>query len=370
MQAMATPYEELQERLKSRPRFWVVTGAAGFIGSHLVEALLKLNQRVVGLDNLSTGRRANLAQIKNAVSESQWRGFRLLEGDIRAPETCRRACRAADYVLHQAALGSDPRSMEHPVGVHDANLTGFLNVLVAARDAGVTRFVYAGSNAAYGDRAEPPQAELHAARPLSPYAATKYMNELYAEVFAHCYAFDSIGLRYFDVYGPRQDGDSPHSAVIPWWIACILRREPVFIDGDGSAARDFCHVDDIVQANLLAATAEDPQAVNQVYNVALGTRTTLIELYGMILRQLAPRFPHVRGLRPVHRAVRGGEARVYQADTAKAEQRLGFRPQWAMEEGLARTVAWYAAAYPSTDAPERAAPGARPAFGGNVGSYA
>jgi UDP-N-acetylglucosamine 4-epimerase len=370
MQAMATPYEELQERLRSRPRFWVVTGAAGFIGSHLVEALLRLNQRVVGLDNLSTGRRANLSQVKNAVSESQWRGFRLLEGDIRAPETCRRACRAADYVLHQAALGSAPRSIEHPVGVHDSNLTGFLNVLVAARDAGVTRLVYAGSNATYGDRAEPPQAELHAARPLSPYAATKYMNELYAEVFAHCYAFDSIGLRYFDVYGPRQDDDGPHSAVIPWWIACMLRREPVFIDGDGTAARDFCHVDDIVQANLLAAMAEDPQAVNQVYNIALGTRTKLIELFDMILRQLAARFPHLRGVRPVHRAVRGAEAPVYQAVTAKAEQRLGFRPQWAMEEGLARTVAWYAAAYPSSQSSERASPGARPAFGGNVGSYA
>ncbi len=346
-----------------------MTGAAGFIGSHLVEALLKLNQRVTGLDNLSTGRRANLAQVRGAVSESQWRGFRLLEGDIRAPETCRRACRGADYVLHQAALGSAPRSIEHPMGVHDANLTGFLNVLVAARDAGITRFVYAGSNATYDDRAEPPQAELHAVRPRSPYAATKYMNELYAEVFAHCYAFESIGLRYFDVYGPRQDGDGPDSAVIPRWIACMIRREPVFIDGDGSAARDFCHVDDIVQANLLAAVAEAPQAVNQVYNVALGTRTTLIELFEMLCRLLGPRFPHVRGLRPVHRAVRGGEARAYQADTAKAGQQLGYQPQWAMEEGLARTIAWYAAAYPSTQA-ERPAPGARPAFGGNVGSYA
>jgi UDP-N-acetylglucosamine 4-epimerase len=367
---MTTPYQDLQERLKSRPRFWVVTGAAGFIGSHLVEALLKLNQRVVGLDNLSTGRRANLAQVRNAVSESQWRGFRLFEGDIREAEACRRACRAADYVLHQAALGSSPRSVEHPVGVHDANLTGFLNVLVAARDAGVTRFVYAGSNAAYGDRAEVPQAELHAVRPLSPYAATKYMNELYAEVFSHCYAFDSIGLRYFNVYGPRQEGDGPYSAVIPRWIACMVRREPVFIDGDGTSARDFCHVDDIVQANLLAATAEDPQAVNQVYNVALGARTTLIELFEMIRRLLGQRFPHVRGLRPVHRAVRGGAARVSQADTSKAEQRLGYRPRWTMEEGLAQTIAWYAAACPPTPVPGRSAPGARPTLGGNVGSYA
>jgi UDP-N-acetylglucosamine 4-epimerase len=367
---MRTAYDELRERLKSRPRFWVVTGAAGFIGSHLVETLLKLNQRVTGLDNLSTGRRDRLAQVRSAVSEAQWRGFRLIEGDIRAPDACRRACRAADYVLHQAALGSAPRSIEHPVGVHDANLTGFLNVLVTARDAGVARFVYAGSNAAYGDRAEAPHAELLAARPLSPYAATKYMNELYAEVFAHCYAFDSIGLRYFNVYGPRQDADGPCAAVIPRWISCMIRREPVFIDGDGSAARDYCHVDDIVQANLLAATTEDPAAVNQVYNAALGARTTLIELFGILSRLLGPRFPHVRGLRPVHRAVRGGEARVSQADTAKAEQRLGYRPRWNMEEGLARTVAWYAAAYPSTPAHERPAAGSRSALGGNVGSYA
>jgi UDP-N-acetylglucosamine 4-epimerase len=367
---MTTPYEELQERLKSRPRFWVVTGAAGFIGSHLVETLLRLNQRVTGLDNFSTGRRANLEQARAAVSEAQWRGFRLIEGDIRAPETCRRACRAADYVLHQAALGSEPRSIEHPVGVHDANLTGFLNVLVAARDAGVGRFLYAGSHATYGDRAEIPHAEQLAARPLSPYAATKYMNELYAEVFAHCYAFDSIGLRYFNVYGPRQDADGPYATVVPRWISCMIRREPVFIDGDGSAARDFCHVEDIVQANLLAATTEDPAALNQVYNAALGTRTTLKELFGIISRLLAARFPHVRGVRPVHRAVRGGDARLSQADTAKAEHRLGYRPRWTIEEGIARTIAWYAAAWPSSPAQERSARGPRPAFGGNVGSYA
>jgi UDP-N-acetylglucosamine 4-epimerase len=273
-------------------------------------------------------------------------------------------------VLHQAALGSAPRSIENPVGVHDANLTGFLNVLVAARDAGVTRFVYAGSNATYGDHAESPHGELLAARPLTPYAATKYMNELYAEVFAHCYGFDSIGLRYFSVYGPRQDAGGPHAAVIPRWISSMIRREPVFIDGDGSAARDYCHVDDIVQVNLLAAATEDPAAVNQVYNAALGARTTLIELFGAISRLLAARFPHVRGLRPVHRAVRRGEARVSHADTTKAERRLGYRPRWALEEGLARTVAWYAAAHPASPAQAFSDRGSRPAFGGNVESYA
>jgi UDP-N-acetylglucosamine 4-epimerase len=363
-------YEERLARIKSQPTTWLVTGAAGFIGSHLVETLLRLNQRVTGLDNFSTGRRASLEQVRSAVSEAQWRGFRVIEGDIRAPETCRRACRGADYVLHQAALGSAPRSIEQPLVVHDANLTGFLNVLVAARDAGVARFVYAGSNATYGDRAEPPHGELLAARPLSPYAATKYMNELYAEVFAHCYAFDSIGLRYFNVHGPRQDAEGPYAAVVPRWIASMIRREPIFIDGDGSAARDYCHVDDIVQVNLLAATTEDPAAVNQVYNAALGTRTTLIELFDTLSRLLAPRFPHVRGLRPVHRAVRCGDARVSQADTAKAERRLGYRPRWTLEEGLARTIAWHAAAYAYSPAHERSARGPRPALGGNVGSYA
>jgi UDP-N-acetylglucosamine 4-epimerase len=365
-----TIYRELQERLKSRPRFWVVTGAAGFIGSHLVEALLKLNQRVAGLDNLSTGHRGNLGQVKAAVTESQWRGFRLLEGDIRSPEACRRACRAADYVLHQAALGSVPRSIEHPAGVHDANLTGFLNVLVAARDAGVSRFVYAGSNAAYGANPEIPQRELGPARPLSPYAATKYMNELYAEVFAQCYAFDSIGLRYFNVYGARQDADGPYATVIPRWIAGMIRREPIFIDGDGSAARDFCHVDDIVQANLLAATAEDPQAVNQVYNAALGSVTTLMQLFEMIRGLLVPRCPHARGLRPVHRAVRARGPRVSQADIAKARQRLGYEPLLPVEEGLAQTVAWYLAAQPGREPAQRLAFDPRAAFGGNVGSYA
>lgn len=367
---MPASYEDLRERLKSRPRLWLVTGAAGFIGSRLVETLLGLNQRVVGLDNFSTGHRRNLAQVQGALTESQWRGFRLLEGDIRSPETCRRACRAADYVLHQAAFGSAPRSIEDPVAVHDANLTGFLNVLVAARDAGVSRFVYAGSNAPYGSAAAQPGAAPDGGRPILPYAASKYMNELYAEVFADCYAFDSVGLRYFNVYGERQDADGPHAAVVPRWIAAMMRREPVFINGDGSAARDFCYVDDIVQANLLAATVEDAAAVNQVYNVGLGAATTLVRVFETLRSLLGSRLPHVRGLRPVHRAIRVGEARVSVADIGRAGSRLGYCPQWPVEAGLARTVDWHVAAHAAAPRADRHLVRPGPSLGGNVGSYA
>jgi UDP-N-acetylglucosamine/UDP-N-acetylgalactosamine 4-epimerase len=338
-----TKYEEVQERLRSRPRLWVVTGAAGFIGSHLVENLLKLEQRVAGLDNFSTGNRGNLTQVKSAVSEGQWRNFRFIEGDIRSPDICRRVCRAGDYVLHQAALDGAARSIEHPVGIHDINITGFLNMLVAARDAGVSRFVYAGSSSAYGDHPGLPRIEQDIGRPLSPYGASKYVNELYAEVFARCYGFDSVGLRYFNVFGPRQEPDGPHAAVIPKWIANMVRNEPVFINGDGETARDFCHVDDAVQANVLAATADEPAAFNQVYNIALGGRTTLIQLFGMLRDLLEPRYPHLRDLRPVHRAFRAADMRVSQADIGKAVRLLGYCPRWRVEEGLARTVGWYVA---------------------------
>jgi UDP-N-acetylglucosamine 4-epimerase len=355
MRGMTTAYQGAQERLKGHPRLWLVTGAAGFIGSHLVEALLRLNQRVIGLDNHSTGCRRNLEQARSAVSESQWRGFRHLEGDIRAPDICRRACRGVDYVLHQAALGGTARSIEQPGAIHEVNVTGFLNVLLAARDAGASRLVYAGSNAQ---------------RASSPCAATKEMNERYAAVFADCYAFDSIGLRYFNVYGARQDPEGPYSAVVPRWIAGMLRGEPVFIDGDGTSVRDFCHVDDIVQANLLAATAEDPAAVNQVYDVGLGAGTSLVRLFESISRLLAPRHAHLRGLRPVHRAVRGGAPRSALADIGKAGERLGYRPLFGVEEGLARTVGWYESALAARTPAERAVPGLRTAFGGRIGSYA
>lgn len=336
-------YEEVQERIRTRPQNWLVTGVAGFIGSNLLESLLKLNQQVVGLDNLSTGKRSNLTQVKAAVSESQWRTFRFVEGDIRLLDTCRAVCDSADIVLHQAALGSVPLSLADPVASHDSNITGFLNMLVAARGAGVKRFVYAGSSATYGDHPGLPQVEPQIGRPLSPYALTKRVNELYADIFAICYGFESIGLRYFNVFGPRQDPDGAYAAVIPKWIAGMIRNEPVFINGDGETVRDFCYIDNVIQANLLAALADNPAAVNQVYNVALNERTTLNELFETIRALLEPRFPGLRSLRPVYREACPGEVRLSRADIDKAKRLLGYRPVWRMSEGLAHAIDWYVA---------------------------
>jgi UDP-N-acetylglucosamine/UDP-N-acetyl-alpha-D-glucosaminouronate 4-epimerase len=336
-------YEQVLEDLRSAPRTWLVTGVAGFIGSNLLETLLKLDQKVIGLDNFSTGHRGNLAQVKELVSERQWSGFRFIEGDIRSLDTCRRACRPAQIVLHQAALGSVPRSIENPIGAHDSNVTGFLNMLMAAHTAGVGRFVYAGSSATYGDHPALPKVEAQIGRPLSPYAATKYINELYADVFARCYGLESAGLRYFNVFGPRQDPNGAYAAVIPKWIASMMRHEPVFINGDGETARDFCYIDNVVQANLLAATTRDPQAVNQVYNVALNAKTTLNELFEHIRALLEPRHPHLQGTRPVYRDFRQGDVRFSQADIGKAQSLLGYRPRVDVREGLAAAIDWYVA---------------------------
>jgi UDP-N-acetylglucosamine 4-epimerase len=338
-----TIYEKVQERIKTRPRTWLVTGVAGFIGSNLLESLLKLDQRVIGLDNFSTGSRSNLTQVQDAVTESQWRNFRFIEGNIRSLDACRRACRSAEFVLHEAALGSVPGSIADPIASHDSNVTGFLNMLVAAHGAGVSRFVYAGSSATYGDHPGLLKVEREVGRPLSPYAVTKYVNELYAEIFARCYGFGSIGLRYFNVYGPREDPDGAHASVIPKWIACMVRNEPVHIDGDGQTARDFCYVDNVVQANLLAAVVGNPAAVNQVYNVALNEKTILHALFEMIRSSLEPRYPHLRHLRPVYREFRAGDGRLPQADTGKARRLLGYRPVWRIGEGLERTIDWYVA---------------------------
>ena len=337
-----TTYEAVQERLKIRPRTWLVTGVAGFIGSNLLETLLNLDQRVVGLDNFSLGKPGNLAQVKGAVSDSRWKNFRFIRGDIRSLDTCRQACRSVDFVLHQAALGSVPRSISDPIATHENNVTGFLNMLVAAHGAGVLRFVYAGSSATYGDLGFP-GVEPEIGRLLSPSALTKYVNELYAEIFARCYGYGSIGLRYFNVFGPRQDPYGAHAAVIPKWVASMIREEPVFINGDGEAARDFCYVDNAVQANVLAAMADDAAAVSQVYNVALNEKTTLKELFEMIRSLLEPRFPHLRGVRPIHRASRAGDVRLSQADIEKAKRFLGYQPAWGVRAGLERTIEWFAA---------------------------
>jgi len=349
-----TVYEKVQERVKTRPRTWLVTGAAGFIGSNLLETLLKLDQRVIGLDNFSTGSRGNLTQVQDAVTENQWRNLRFIEGDIRSIDTCRRACRSVECVLHQAALASVPRSISDPIASHDSNVAGFLNMLVAAHGAGVSRFVYAGSSATYGDHPGLPKVEPEFGRPLSPYAVTKYVNELYAEIFARCYGFGSIGLRYFNVFGPRQDPDGAYAAVIPKWIAGMIRNEPVFINGDGKTARDFCYVDNAVQANLLAGMVANPAAVNQVYNIALGEKTTLDELFEMIRSVLEPRYPHLRGFRPIYRKFRAGDVRLSQADIGKAKRLLEYQPVSRIREGLEQTIDWYVArlaAPGSIDAP-------------------
>jgi UDP-N-acetylglucosamine 4-epimerase len=355
-------YEKVQERVRSTPCTWLVTGVAGFIGSHLLETLLRLNQRVIGLDNFSTGHRGNLTDVKDAVNESEWKRFRFIEGDIRSLDTCRRACSSVDIVLHQAALGSVPRSMADPIGTHDSNITGFLNMLVAAHGAGVSRVVYASSSSVYGDYSAPLKSEAETGRPLSPYALTKRVNELYGEIFARCYGFDSIGLRYFNVFGPRQHPNGAYAAVIPTWIAAMIRNEPVFINGDGKTTRDFCYVDNAVQANLLAAMVEERSAVNQVYNIALNASTTLNELFEMIRSLLEPRYPRLRELRPLSREFRAGDVRTSRADISKAERLLAYRPAWRVTQGLARAVEWYAAKLSPAASVERAVSGAHAAF--------
>jgi UDP-N-acetylglucosamine 4-epimerase len=270
-----TDYQQIQTRLLTEPRTWLVTGVAGFIGSNLLENLLKLGQRVVGLDNFATGHQRNLDEVQSLVSPAQWANFTFIRGDIRELADCRKACEGVDYVLHQAALGSVPRSLEDPILTNSANIAGFLNMLVAARDATVKSFTYAASSSTYGDHPALPKVEDVIGKPLSPYAVTKYVNELYADVFARCYGFNTIGLRYFNVFGPRQDPNGAYAAVIPKWTASLLKGEEVYINGDGETSRDFCFVANAVQANLLAATVENPDARNQVYNVAVGDRTTL-----------------------------------------------------------------------------------------------
>ena len=325
------------------PRTWLVTGVAGFIGSNLLEALLKLGQRVVGLDNFATGHRHNLDMVHDEVGAKAWSGFRFIEGDIRDLATCHEACKGVDVVLHQAALGSVPRSIEDPITSHGTNVTGFLNMLVAARDAGVKRFVYAASSAAYGDWPGLPKVEDTIGRPLSPYGAGKYMNELYADTFGRCYGLETIGLRYFNVFGPRQDPEGAYAAVIPKWVASMLRDETVYINGDGETSRDFCYIENVVQANLLSATAQNPEAVGQVYNVAVGDTTTLNELHATLRTLLSDR---VEGFKPapaVYRDFRPGDVRYSLADISKAQSRLGYKPLYRAQQGLELAIDWYVA---------------------------
>ena len=334
-------YEELQRALRQAPQTWLITGIAGFIGSNLLETLLKLEQHVTGLDNFATGRKSNLESVKSAVTAEQWARFTLLEGDIRDMASCRVACRAVRHVLHQAALGSVPRSLENPAASHESNVTGFLNVLNAARETGVKRLVYASSSAVYGDEANLPKVEQRIGRPLSPYAATKAMNEIYADVFARCYGIETIGLRYFNVFGPRQDPDGPYAAVIPKWVAAMIAGNPIAIHGDGETSRDFCFVANVVQANLLAAAVEAAPAVNQVYNIAVGGRTTLNQLFELIRGMLLSRCSHLSDYKPEFRDFRAGDVRHSHADISKARTRLGYVPTHTIEQGLAEALDWY-----------------------------
>lgn len=335
-----TAYEQLLQELPKRPRTWLVTGVAGFIGSNLLETLLKLDQRVVGLDNFATGYRHNLAEVQTVATPEQWSRFTFIEGDVRSLEECRRACEGVDHVLHQAAIGSVPRSLEDPIATNEANISGALNMLVAARDAGVRSFVYAASSSTYGDHPGLPKLEDNIGKPLSPYAVTKYVNELYADVFSRSYGFNSIGLRYFNVFGPRQDPDGAYAAVIPKWTASLLKGEPVWVNGDGETSRDFCFIANAVQANLLAACATDAGAQNQVYNVAVGDRTTLNELFRLLRENLVPHGVPA-DTPPSYRDFRPGDVRHSQADVGKARRLIGYNPTHRLADGIAAAMPWY-----------------------------
>jgi UDP-N-acetylglucosamine/UDP-N-acetylgalactosamine 4-epimerase len=320
-------YQTVCEQLKQSPKVWLITGVAGFIGSNLLETLLKLNQKVVGLDNFSTGHQHNLDEVKGLVTSEQWLNFNFIQGDIRNLEDCQKACIEVDYVLHQAALGSVPRSIADPITTNAANITGFLNMLVAARDAQVKSFTYAASSSTYGDHPALPKVEENIGKPLSPYAVTKYVNELYAEVFARTYGFKTIGLRYFNVFGKRQDPNGAYAAVIPKWTAAMIAGDDVLINGDGETSRDFCFIENTVQANILAATTQNEEAKNQVYNVAVGDRTTLNDLFNAIKAALNENGV-IYTKAPIYREFRAGDVRHSQASIEKIKNLLGYEPQF------------------------------------------
>lgn len=338
---MPTKYEQVKRALREHPKAWLVTGCAGFIGSNLLEHLLKLDQTVVGLDSFVTGKRKNLDDVFSIVSEEQWKRFRFIEGDIRVPEVCQGACTNVDYILHQAALGSVPRSIENPVNSTENNVNGTLNMLIAARNSKVKRFVFASSSSVYGDHPALPKVEDNIGAPLSPYAVTKYVNELYAAQFAKHYGLETIGLRYFNVFGPRQDPDGPYAAVIPKWIAAMIAGEPVHINGTGETSRDFCFIENVIQMNLLAATVDRPDAINQIYNVALNARTSLTELFEMLRSALSADFSHLKNCIPVYREFRVGDVMHSQADIGKAKKYLGYVPSHDIKRGLDEALGWY-----------------------------
>ena len=333
-------YQQLLEKLPQQPKKWLITGAAGFIGSNLLETLLKLNQQIVGLDNFSTGHQHNLDEVQGLVSAEQWANFTFIEGDIRQLDDCQRACRGVDYVLHQAALGSVPRSINDPITTNSVNIDGFLNMLVAARDAKVQSFTYAASSSTYGDHPALPKVEDVIGKPLSPYAVTKYVNELYADVFARCYGFSCVGLRYFNVFGKRQDPNGAYAAVIPKWTAAMISGDDIFINGDGETSRDFCFIENAVQANILAAGVMEEKVENQIYNVAVNGRASLNTLFEEIKSALAQCGVSYER-QPIYRDYRDGDIRHSQADINKAGRLLGYRPEYDARKGIVEAMQWY-----------------------------
>ena len=334
-----TVYQQVTEALVNEPKTWLITGVAGFIGSNLLETLLLLNQKVIGLDNFSTGFQHNLDEVQSVVTSEQWQRFKFIEGDIRNLADCETVCIGIDCVLHQAGLGSVPRSIADPINTNDTNILGFLNMLVAARDAKVTSFTYAASSSTYGDHPALPKVEDAIGKPLSPYAVTKYVNELYADVFARTYDFHTIGLRYFNIFGKRQTPDGAYAAVIPKWTAAMIQSDEVYINGDGETSRDFNFIENAVQANILAATAND-DAKNQVYNVAVGGRTTLNTLFMALKDNL-----NVNGVdysqAPIYRGFREGDVRHSQANISKIQGALGYDPQFDVVQGIKKAMPWY-----------------------------
>ncbi|EAQ31896.1 NAD-dependent epimerase/dehydratase family protein [Idiomarina baltica] len=339
-------YEEVKTQLKSEPKIWLVTGVAGFIGSNLLETLLKLNQKVVGLDNFSTGFQHNLDEVQSLVTEEQWANFEFVEGDICDLETCRSVMttdkgQKINYVLHQAALGSVPRSINDPITSNKSNIDGFLNMLVAAKDAEVDSFTYAASSSTYGDHPALPKVEENIGNPLSPYAVTKYVNELYASVFAKVYGFKTIGLRYFNVFGPRQNPDGAYAAVIPKWTAAMIKNEEVSINGDGETSRDFSYVENAIQLNVLAATSDD-SVKDEIYNMALGDRTTLNQLFRSIKLSLE-KYGIAYSREPLFENFRRGDVKHSQAEIQKSKQMLSYEPQVRVDRGIEKTSLWYIA---------------------------
>ena len=332
-------YKVIKKLLRDSPKVWLVTGVAGFIGSNLLEELLKLNQNVIGLDDFSTGYQHNLNEVQRSVSAEQWQNFKFVNGDICDYSICEASVKSVDYVLHQAALGSVPRSVKNPIASNAANVTGFLNMLQASKEENVASFTYAASSATYGDHPALPKKEDIIGKALSPYAVTKYVNELYASVYAQSFGFKSIGLRYFNVFGKRQDPDGAYAAVIPKWTSSMLKGEDVYINGDGETSRDFCYIDNVVQMNILSATALD-DAKNEVYNVALGHRTTLNQLFDIIKKELNANGAKIYAV-PNYRDFRLGDVRHSQANISKAKSKLGFNPEFRVDDGLRNAMSWY-----------------------------